>query len=83
MGPVLHLKKKPRSTASFLEKFGDIYIYVYNIYIYIRIYIYIHLEINWPLFLKVNPPKQGLFQSKQWSFGIRGVYIYIYINLTL
>ena len=26
------------------------------------------LEPNWPLFLKVNPPKQGLFQSKQGSF---------------
>ena len=27
----------------------------------------IYLEPKWPLFLKVNPPKQGLFQSKQGS----------------
>ena len=28
-----------------------------------------YLEPQWPLFLKVNPPKQGPFQSKQGSFG--------------
>ena len=28
-----------------------------------------YLEPNWPLFFKVNPPKQGPFQSKQGSFG--------------
>ena len=28
-----------------------------------------YLEPNWPLFLKVNPPKQCLFQSKRGSFG--------------
>ena len=27
-----------------------------------------------PLFLKVNPPKQGLFQQKQWSFGFQGYF---------
>ena len=27
-----------------------------------------HLEPQWPLFLKVNSPKQGLFQSKQGSW---------------
>ena len=31
--------------------------------------IYIYLEPNWHLFLKVNSPKQGLFESKQGSFG--------------
>ena len=31
----------------------------------------IYLEPKWPLFLKVNPPKQGLFQSKQGSFGFQ------------
>ena len=31
--------------------------------------LYIYLEPKWPLFLKVNPSKQGLFQSKQGSFG--------------
>ena len=30
---------------------------------------YIELEPKWPLFLKVNPPKQGSFQAKQVSFG--------------
>ena len=35
----------------------------------VNIYIYIYLEPNWPLFLKVNPPKQGPFQAKQGSFG--------------
>ena len=28
---------------------------------------YIYLEPKWPLFLKVKPPKQRLFQSKQGS----------------
>ena len=28
-----------------------------------------YLEPNWPLFLKVNPQKQGPFQTKQGSFG--------------
>ena len=32
---------------------------------------YIHLEPKWPLFLQVNPPKQGLFQSKQGSVGFQ------------
>ena len=41
-----------------------------------HIYIYMYLEPKWPLFLKVNPPKQGLFQSKPGSFGFQ-VYIYI------
>ena len=31
----------------------------------------IYLEPKWPLFLKVNPPEQGLFQSKQGSFGFQ------------
>ena len=31
----------------------------------------VHLEPQWPLFLKVDPPKQGLFQSKQGSFGFQ------------
>ena len=31
--------------------------------------IFIYLEPQWPLFLKVNPPKQGLFHLKQGSFG--------------
>ena len=31
--------------------------------------LYIYLEPNWPLFLKVNPPKQCPFQSKQGPFG--------------
>ena len=35
----------------------------------------IYLEPKWPLFLKVNPPKQGLFQSKQGSFGFQVYYI--------
>ena len=30
-----------------------------------------YLEPKWPLFLKVNPPKQGLFQPKQGSFGFQ------------
>ena len=36
--------------------------------------LYNYLEPKWPLFLKVNPPKQGLFQPKQGSFGSQ-VYI--------
>ena len=34
---------------------------------------YIYLEPQWPLFLKVNPPKQGPFQSTQGSFGFRSL----------
>ena len=41
---------------------------------YRYIYIYVYLEPKWFLFFKVNPPKQGLFQSKQGSFGFQ-VYI--------
>ena len=34
--------------------------------------------------LKVNPPKQGLFQSKQWSFmGSRYTYIQIHILILM
>ena len=33
----------------------------------------LYLEPNWPLFLKVNPPKQSLFQAKQGApFGFPG-----------
>ena len=39
---------------------------------------YIYLEPVCPLFWSFNPPKQGLFQSKQWSFGFQ-VYICNYI----
>ena len=43
---------------------------------YVCIYIYIHLEPICPLFLGLNPSKEGLFKSKQGSFGFQ-VYIYI------
>ena len=43
----------------------------------------IYLEPKWPLFLKVNPPKQGLFQSKRGSLWVPGIYIYICMNLFL
>ena len=39
-------------------------------------HIYIYLEPKWSLFLKVNPPKQGFFQSKQGSFGFQ-----VYTNM--
>ena len=38
----------------------------------------LYLEPVCPLFWWLNPPKQGLFQSKQGSFGFQ-VFIYIYI----
>ncbi len=61
-----------------------VYIYTYYIiYIYIATSIvtyYIYLEPKWPLFLKVNPPKQGLFQSKQGSFGFQ-VYRDLFHNI--
>ena len=44
---------------------------------YISIYIYVYLEPVCPIFWGFNPPKQGLFQSKQGSFGFQ-VYVYIY-----
>ena len=36
------------------------------------------MQPQWPLFLKVNPPKEGLFQPKQGApFGVLGtVYTY-------
>ena len=49
----------------------------YNIYINRYIYIYTYLEPQWPLLLEVNPPKQGLLEPKQGSFGFQ-VCIYIY-----
>ena len=39
----------------------------------LRYGLFVYLEPKWPLFLKVNPPKQGLFQSKQGApFGVPG-----------
>ena len=43
---------------------------IFGTTLYIYVYI-IYLEPKWPLFLKVNPPKQSLFQSKQGSFGFQ------------
>ncbi len=42
------------------------------------ILLYLFLEPKWPLFLKVNPPKQGLFQPKQGSFRfqVNGRFIF-------
>ena len=43
-------------------------------------YIYIHLEPKWPLFLKVNPPKQGRTSNqKEGHLGSRCTCIYVYI----
>ena len=51
-----------------------------NKFLYIfTIYIYIYLEPVCPLFLALTPPKQGLFQSKQGSFGFQ-VYIHMALN---
>ena len=33
-----------------------------------------YLEPKWPLFLKVNPAKQGLFKPKLGSFGFQGTH---------
>ena len=42
----------------------------------------IYLEAKWPLFLKVNPPKQGPFQIKTRApIWVPGIYIYIYIYI--
>ena len=48
-----------------------------------------YLEPNWPLFLKVNPPKPGPFQSKQGApFGFQvfysdDIWLWILLNITL
>ena len=34
-------------------------------------YIYIYGTCERPLFWGLNPPKEGLFQSKHWSFGFQ------------
>ncbi len=41
-----------------------------------------YMKPKWPIFLKVNPRKQCLCQSKRRSFGFQ-VYIYIYICFNL
>ena len=44
--------------------------------------IWFNREPQWPLFLKVNPSKQGLFQANQGSFGFYNRYmIYMYIYM--
>ena len=46
----------------------------------VRIFLCVHMHTCNPndlYFWQVNPPKQGLFQSKQGSFGFQ-VYVYIY-----
>ena len=42
------------------------------------IFILLFLEPQWPLFLKVNHSKQGLFHSKQGSFGFQIHLMFIY-----
>ena len=51
--------------------------YYLSIYIYIPYYIYIYQEPEWPLFLKVNPLKQGLnsYQNKGPHLGSRYVHM--------
>ena len=48
----------------------------YSFMLYVYGY-YIVLEPVCPLFWWLNPPKQGLFQSKQGSFGFQGYMLYI------
>ena len=45
-------------------------LHIHKTYVVTQIYIelYDYLEPKWPRFLKVNPPKQGLFKPKQGSF---------------
>ena len=50
-------------------------IYTYNI----NVYIYIYLQPYWPLFLKVNPAKQSLFQPKTRVIWVPGMLIANYI----
>ena len=40
----------------------------------------IYLEPNWPLVLKVNPPKQGLFQPKQRVIWVPDIYTNRYMD---
>ena len=43
-------------------------------------YMYIYIEPNWPLFLKVNPPKQGRTSNQnKGQLGSRYTYIYLSI----
>ena len=42
----------------------------------IPLYFYIYLEPQWPLFLKVSPSKQGLFQAKQGAHLMGSRYIW-------
>ena len=45
------------------------------------VYIYIYLEPICPPFWWLNPPKQGLFQSKQGSFGFQASYISSFMHI--
>ena len=40
-----------------------------------------YLEPKWPLFLKVNPSKQGLFKPKEGSFGFQVYNIYSFFSM--
>ena len=69
---VIYLKMFTENGAKgVLQLEEHIYIYVYYMSSLIN-----YLEPVCPLFLAMAPPKQGLFQSKQGSFGFQ-VYIYI------
>ena len=56
---------------------SNTYIYIYQILWYMYIYIYLYLKPQRPLFLKVNPSKQGLLlkQNKGPHLGSRYIEI--------
>lgn len=74
----------------------NVCVYIYIVYIHMHVYqhiIYIYLHLNntitnlvyihapiWALCLKVNPPKEGVVQSKRSSFGFQ-VCIFITASL--
>ena len=47
-----------------------------------KLHIKLHLEPTWPVFLKANPPKQGLFQSKQGSFVFQAHHVTMFLHVS-
>ena len=73
-GPPKWMVKIVEKPYFWMDDLGGTIFFWKHPYIYICIP-YIYLEPQWPLFLKVNPPKQGPFHSKQGApFGFQ-VYI--------
>ena len=65
-----------------MDDLGVPLFWMYDIYIYI-LYIYIPGTCECPLFWWLNPPKQGLFESKQGSLRYTYIYADVFCRITM